>query len=177
MNSTHIQEKITDIFQNYDYKLYNSFVFNWESDFFCISKSGYCVEVEVKISKSDFKADYQKRTSCNVNKHEFLNSDHTSKPNKFYFACPHGLIKQDEINLKYGLIWIEETKSIHGIYRSAKIIREAKFLHKNKILDSKHVLRQLLNKFYYRNMDLRKLNHLRECELKHGQGKIDFYNY
>lgn len=69
MNERIIQQQVYSLFQNYDYKLFNTFMFAWESDFFAISKSGYSVEVEVKISRSDFKADEKK-----IAKHHLLNN-------------------------------------------------------------------------------------------------------
>lgn len=47
-------------FVNYDYRLHNSFVYNWESDFFAMSSSGYFVEVEVKVSRGDYFRDFGK---------------------------------------------------------------------------------------------------------------------
>lgn len=47
-------------FIRYDYKLFNSFIFPWESDFFAESSSGYYVEVEVKVSRGDYFRDFQK---------------------------------------------------------------------------------------------------------------------
>ena len=57
-----ILKSLWHLFGNYEYRLLNSYIFrhDWESDFFAISKSGYAIEVEVKISKSDFKADFKK---------------------------------------------------------------------------------------------------------------------
>lgn len=47
-------------FVNYDYRLHNSFIYNWESDFFAMSSSNYFVEVEVKVSRGDFFRDFSK---------------------------------------------------------------------------------------------------------------------
>jgi hypothetical protein len=47
-------------FDNQLYKLKNTFVFNWESDFFSMSADGYFQEVEIKISKADFLKDFEK---------------------------------------------------------------------------------------------------------------------
>ena len=45
------------------YVLTNSFIFGWESDYFGITKgTGYAYEIEVKISKSDFRADFKNKT-------------------------------------------------------------------------------------------------------------------
>lgn len=60
MTESTIIEQLYSHFANYDYKLNNTFVFNWESDFFAMSKSGYYVECEVKVSRSDFFADFKK---------------------------------------------------------------------------------------------------------------------
>jgi hypothetical protein len=49
------------LFENYEYKLNNTYVFGgWESDFFAQSKSGYFIEVEIKVSRSDFFVDFKK---------------------------------------------------------------------------------------------------------------------
>lgn len=45
------------------YQLTNSYIFGWESDYFGITKgTGYAYEIEVKISKSDFRADFKNKT-------------------------------------------------------------------------------------------------------------------
>lgn len=59
MNSKQIQNILRVNF-NHDYVLENQFVFYWESDYFGITKSGYVWEIEVKVSVSDFKADFLK---------------------------------------------------------------------------------------------------------------------
>lgn len=56
-------------FQSHKYALTNSYVFSWESDFFSMTPSGFAYEVEIKVTKSDFKADSKK-----VSKHRFLSA-------------------------------------------------------------------------------------------------------
>jgi hypothetical protein len=170
MNSGIIKKAVTHIFSNYDYKLYNTYIFEWESDFFAISKSGYSIEVEIKISRSDFKNDFTKTTRANIKKHDYI-SDNTKlyKPNKFYFAVPKGLITSDDIPKGYGLIYIENNLG--------KIIQNAKFIHKNEILKNHFLTRRLLDKFYYRNIDLMIRQQLNQADLKYGQTKLDFYKY
>ncbi|GAA4338548.1 hypothetical protein GCM10023149_48580 [Mucilaginibacter gynuensis] len=68
MTEKDIQQLVRHHFGNYDYQLFNSFMFSWESDFFAISKSKYAVEVEIKISRADFKCDFKHKTE----KHELL---------------------------------------------------------------------------------------------------------
>ena len=65
-------------------------------------------------------------------------------PNKFYYCVPDGLVKKEEIPAYAGLIYIKD--------KEASIIKEAPFLHKNK-LDLRNIL---LNKFYYETLELRR---------------------
>lgn len=71
MKTSDIAKSLFGHFQNYEYKLSNSYVFNWESDFFAMSKSGYCMEVEVKVSRSDFFADFKKEEKHRMLKDRF----------------------------------------------------------------------------------------------------------
>jgi hypothetical protein len=47
-------------FQNYEYLLANKHMYDWECDFFCQSKAGWNIEVEVKVSRGDFLRDFKK---------------------------------------------------------------------------------------------------------------------
>lgn len=159
MKTQDIHKKLRSLFLNYDYKLENSFIYKWESDFFAISKSGYSIEVEIKVSKSDFMVDFKKEIVFErewTKKHNLLqNIDTGFKPNKFYFAFPEGLINHDEIPGRYGII---------EIGNHAKIVQKAKFLHKNKILDDKYFLKKLMNKFYWKTIN--------QTQIIHSQKKI-----
>lgn len=57
------KEIIDGLFNKFDkhkYLLANSFVYKWESDFFSQLASGYHQEVEVKVTRSDYLADFKK---------------------------------------------------------------------------------------------------------------------
>lgn len=58
--TANIYEQLYRHFHRYDYRLSNSFVYEWESDFFAQSSSGYFIEVEVKVSRGDFFRDFAK---------------------------------------------------------------------------------------------------------------------
>lgn len=175
MTTREVHEAVKAFFGNYDYPLLNTFVFAWESDFFAISKSGYSVEVEVKISKADFKKDFTHKGD----KHElfkrhkefaFIRSTYPtfehgmkdddgkwfqppctkiswtkpceSLPNKFFYACPEGLIAPGEVPAYAGLIYTTPFGST--------IVKQAPFLHKNKkCFDS-----ILLGKYYHRSNEV-----------------------
>ena len=168
MNSKYIQYKLWSYFRNHNYKLSNAFVFNWESDFFSITNSGYCYEIEIKISHNDFKKDFEKTIEISNKlryKHDILiDNEFTFKPNKFFFAFPKGLIDNPKIDKHYGIIEISKYDT--------KIIRNAGFLHKEKLMSNNIFMKSLLDKFYWRNMDLRHTLELRDFDLKFGQKRI-----
>ena len=60
MNSKQIEQRLFKHYKAYEYHLAGVYIYSWESDFFCISTSGYTYETEIKVSRSDFKADFKK---------------------------------------------------------------------------------------------------------------------
>ncbi len=131
-------------FLNHKYQINNAFIYDWESDFFTISESGYVYEVEIKVTRGDFKDDFNK-----VDKHQLLESKEPDrflkKPNKFYYAAPKNLLATTMIPEYAGLIEIESPDL------PAIIVKEAPFLHKEKPLN--HLKDILLDKFYFRYRD------------------------
>ena len=55
-----IQKALLRAFHSHDYKFTNVFYFENESDWLSFLSSGYCYEVEIKISRADFRKDFQK---------------------------------------------------------------------------------------------------------------------
>lgn len=55
-----IQQALLRNFSHHKYKFTNVFYFNNESDFLSFMQNGLCYECEIKISRSDFKADFKK---------------------------------------------------------------------------------------------------------------------
>jgi len=163
--------------QNHDHRFENVFVHAWEADLFSVTKTGYSYELEVKVSKSDFLADFKKpkhhlfRTIKNgygilrapgilgssiltKNPHCNLTAlpvNSLSVPNVFYFAMPWSLIKQirtQDIPDYAGLLCCPE----NGGY---EILKKAPYIHKDKVDPSK----LLFDKYYYRYEKLRIENH------------------
>lgn len=179
-NVNDVYKAVRYLFMNYDYKLTNTYIFNWESDFFAISKSGYSLEVEVKVSKADFRRDFTHKTE----KHELFsmhkskpfskkiydNTEHGFKhegewiypkssmirwiepekllPNKFYYACPEGLILPNEVPSYAGLIY---TNPHSPVLKWFDIVKPAPFLHKFK----KDFTGTLLSKYYFKHNEVR----------------------
>ena len=55
---------------NVRFKIPNAYIFksDWESDYFVLQKSsGYCYEIEIKVTRADFLADQKK-----IYKHQIL---------------------------------------------------------------------------------------------------------
>lgn len=209
-----IQNKLRQKFDTHKYILENSYVYDWESDFFSITSSGYAVEIELKTSVSDFKADFKKENKHKVldlklrgektylskgyNKYYYeyeelktllidgkraydeetrsykqvpsgvirkgtietndiknflknkCNATYTQLssgisikplpkiPNKFYYLCPKGLIKVEQIPSYAGLYYIDESMRVTEV-------KKAPFIHKDK----EDLTKILLDKFYY----------------------------
>ena len=197
-----------------EYLLENTYVFNWESDIFGMSKNGYCVELEIKSSRADFLADFKKEgkhkmlemayakktvytkrnylhytydhTFTNFKNQTFVNKEkgvtvalsppplphqsnqvmtHSSigyvqvfAPNRFWYACPEGMIKSDEVPKYAGLYWVNSKGKLEKI-------KTAPLIHKTK-----HQLTSLLlHKFYHKSLNLQ--NDLQELKRQ-----IDFIN-
>jgi len=121
-------------YRTYLYRIANTYVFDWESDFLCVSRSGYINEIEIKISRSDFKADAKK-----VEKHLKLQSGTGMIPHRFYYTTPHNLITADEVPEYAGLIYAP----------NYTVIKNAPLLHKRDI----DLRNTLCDKYYYKWLD------------------------
>ncbi|WP_231489887.1 hypothetical protein [Pedobacter sp. Leaf170] len=180
MTTREIHHSVKDLFMNYEHKLFNSYLFDWESDFFAISKSGYSLEVEVKLTRADFKKDFthkpekhkmfanfRKEALCKFHfvEHDFVLNELTGKrervekssyitfvkpadklPNKFYFACPEGVIPVEEVPDYAGLIYVQNTDMMRPKYQ---IVKKAQFLHKQV----NNFTPQLMKKYFWRNIE------------------------
>jgi len=81
-----IQKALYEKFISHRYKFANVFYFENESDFLTFLPSGFCYEFEIKISRSDFKADFKKV------KHVIHKNNgkkyYTVKGREIYNQCP-----------------------------------------------------------------------------------------
>lgn len=139
----------------------NVYVGNWnECDALLVLKSGYIHEVEMKISISDYKADFRKcnsymkelsqygyTTNINMKKHDLLASGN-GLPNKFSFLVPDGMVGIDDVPEYAGLYYFKRYRGQVGIITE---IRSPRLLHKNKMSSDK--LYHLTKKFVFRYVD------------------------
>lgn len=218
ISERNLQQAVRRLFHNHQYILTNSYVFDWESDLFSVTKTGNVYEVEMKISKADYKKDFEKE------KHQLFKSNSLGKthhifsrpghrwvwdparvigkfvcptiewqhpdgydydfrarkyvtgygasfirkqqveimaqctaikikpiqdilcPNRFYYACPEGIIMANNLPPYAGLIHINDS--------GAWIVKQAPFIHKRPLLGGR-LTSILLEKFWYLSQNQR----------------------
>jgi hypothetical protein len=95
--------------RGYSHLTPNVHLFGWESDVIGITSSGYVVEWEIKISRADFRRDFSKK------RHSDLLSTVLSEgplqrtasvPSRFFYACPPGVIAEEEVPEYAGLAYV-----------------------------------------------------------------------
>lgn len=126
---------------NYIYKSLNVFIYGWESDFWMMTKAGYAWEIEIKISRADFKLDAKKEKHRTM---DYISRETAFVPNKFMYACPDGVIAPEEVPAYAGLIWVDSTGNV-------VIKKDAGYFHKCKYDYTK----KLVDKFYYNYINYR----------------------
>lgn len=118
----------------------NIYLYKWESDYLTISKNR-AFEYEIKVTRSDFFADFQKKKKHTLLKTTFRTKKGTTKtPNYFYYVVPNGLISHSEIPKYAGLITIGKNNLV--------IRKKAPILHKQNVTCEQY--RYLLAKLCYR---------------------------
>ena len=161
INESYIQERLLFGWKStHQYVMENLYVFDWESDFLLKTKSGYWYEAEIKISLSDFKADFKKKEKHQIlengfkiwkswkynpltkEKIEYNKEVKTKRPNYFTYAVPWYLEEQVKPILpKYaGLLVLDENG-----YVLRESVKPPK-LHSEKYSDESL---NLTEKFYY----------------------------
>lgn len=163
----YIQKKLDGFFADSTkkYVIENLYVFSWESDKLIETRSGLIYEFEIKISKSDFKNDFNKK-----NKHVILEGkethiptfdglepkykerydknylvSHFKKPNYFYYAVPEGMIDKEDVPDYAGLIYVIPDDGEFK-FNYLKLVKMAPKLHDTKYTDDDLNLGE---KFYY----------------------------
>ncbi len=120
----------------YEFVVPNVFLrFDYELDLLCLRQSGYIDEIEIKVSKSDFLADFKKLSRVmdkqgitrSAKKHQAL-SEGLLPANRFSFLMPEELADQCKIPDYAGLYVLTKRGRI-------KLVKKAPLLHKRKISD------------------------------------------
>jgi len=124
---------------------------DWEIDVLSLNKNDYLTEYEVKVSRSDFKADFKKKKwKWYEQRIEAMIS------NYFYYTCPEGMILENELPDFAGLIYATN--------EGLKFIKKAPLPHKKK-----HDRLRILSKFY---RAMSECTYLGMCRLTYENAKI-----
>jgi hypothetical protein len=140
MNSHNIINALYYFFnkKNCSYFSCNTNALDFESDFLAVNKSDFVFECEIKISRSDFFADFKKEQ-----KHKLL-SEGKHKANYFFYAVPSGLILPSDVPPYAGLIYIDKVGNRYRV----TIMKDAPRMHKEKL--SQDVLIKILRSMMYK---------------------------
>lgn len=100
-----------------------------ECDLLIVRSSGYCIEVEIKVSKQDLKADFEKR-----HKHK----DKANRIKEFYYALPYSLYGtcKELIPEESGLLLVHDNLKV-VVVKSPRINTNSKKLEEKEI---RHIL-------------------------------------
>lgn len=101
MNSGFIIRNLQTKFIHNSYNISEAFVYGEESDFLTINRDGYAHELEVKISRGDFRADFKKSKHSMIPR--VLNKEtlYTVKGSEQYATCDLGLRELGNGNIIY----------------------------------------------------------------------------
>jgi len=107
------------------------------------------IEIEIKVSKSDFKADWKKDKHHHYKKRAHVGTRtypsghkrrwHQHIPNQFYFACPSHMkefaLEQVKANAPdYGVLVMEDNRleiPQYNMWKRLRVVKRAKFMHRN----------------------------------------------
>jgi hypothetical protein len=114
-----------------------------EADVLSLTNNFFVYEYEIKISRSDFFADFKKHFKHSILKREdwIVGTRYENKiANYFFYVVPENLIALNEVPHYAGLIYISDGKT--------KTIKEAPRLHNNRA--GEKLLRSLLKNYTYK---------------------------
>lgn len=124
-----------------------------EMDIMAIRPSGYVEEIEVKLTKSDYAADFRKTLNIkdglvNKNKHQAL-KEGLSLCNRFYFLMPQDLADGIVVPEHAGLYILSNSGWI-------ELIKKAPLLHRRKITPEieMNVLKNLQYRYWTQRIKL-----------------------
>ena len=129
----------------------------WECDVFSVTGAGYAQEFEIKISKSDFRADATKtqtfRRPLNlvetITKHEALERKDAAGPSRFSYVVPEGLVALEDVPAWAGLY----EAYVHRKKIRIKCLRKPPGLHQQKA--TSEVIDKIYKTFMWRFWNLR----------------------
>lgn len=140
--------------------LTNHYHTDWEADILIIDAQGISHEIEIKLSKSDFKNDFKKSYINVATGERFLKHDKISSGdyvcNHFSFLLPMGMIAPEVIGEHCGII--EFYHNADTWETDFYVIREPKQIHPDpywKFVDKEQFFRKLSHQLFFKKLELK----------------------
>ena len=138
--------------------LTNHFHSDWEADILIINKDGFSHELEIKLSKADFKNDFKKKYQNQKTQEKFLKHDKISCGdylcNQFSFLLPQGMIDATEIPKHCGIIEFDHNpdswETVFYEIRKPAIVHDRLFWD---LVDKDLMLKMIARNFYYKKLE------------------------
>lgn len=165
MTEAEIQRALNQSFRKSMAVIPNVYLFGEESDLLRIMKNGWVVEYEIKLSRSDFRADFRRKGKHkymaervvepasywykNNHNHRTAQSPEVAKswtiPNRFVFVCPEGLLTVEDMPEYAGLYYVKGMQ--------VRKVKSPPLLHREKIGEGS--LKRLVSVLSHRLWDLK----------------------
>lgn len=140
--------------------LTNFFHGDWEADILRIGRDGFSHEIEIKLSKPDFRNDFKKFYTNQKTGEKFLKHDKICCGdfvcNRFSFLLPMGMVPHSEIPEHCGII--EFYHNPDSWKTEFFNVREAKLLHEDpywKLVDKDLFIRKLAQNLLAKKLELK----------------------
>jgi hypothetical protein len=115
----------------------------FECDVFEITSAGFFREYEVKLTRSDFRADaekvkvnwrrYKDPTAQDHRKHDMLKAGDARGPAQFWYVCPPGVLSPEIVPEWAGLIVARPIDRLHYFNCAVEVAKPAPRLHRSKL--------------------------------------------
>ena len=136
------------------YEMLGFLAYSWESDYLVISNAGYVYECEIKVSHADFLNEFKHKKkkmqllageiSTKAEFHDYNahwknpnREKPMQKPNYFYYVCPEGVIKPEELPPFAGLIYISDSGHFNSVRVPAPKLHNQKHTFTDEYLRDK----------------------------------------
>lgn len=133
---------------NSDVFVPNYYIGSFECDLLRLTGNDMLVEYEIKITRSDFKSDFEKslfswKQNEKVTKHDIVRSG--KRVNRFYYVVPEGMISPDDLPAGFGLIYASEPYKVDtvlarpcNVYINFSIVKMSKLFTKENLAEKKY---------------------------------------
>lgn len=139
-----IQHALFRNFSHHKYRFANAYFFHNESDFLSFLQNGLCYEFEIKISRSDFKADFKKEKHQVHQSHENKSGTFLSKIRDVFDWNPSWELCREYPEL------IECKEDIRNSWRTGSNIETRLMMNTASEIEFRKTENRLLpNKFFY----------------------------